>query len=334
MAKVHLAFGTERLTMPRGVAFILAFIAGSMVWLAMFYGGLWVLRSTDRLAPPPVSGTWCIDSRLAWLKDNPEWKNAELIAVGSSVTWRNLDFDVVSGSERGRVVNAAPCFLTVNQTRYLTAYLIDKAPQLKTVMMVVAPRDLDGCSRNPEAFFDRELTDDYLDRRISGLWLRFRNFRAKDVVLHALQADQRRPNMVYDPYGSGPLIRAVPDVGWPVQPERACFAELTRIADTLADKDIQFVLVTLPMMQGWSERYDPDQAIQQQFRADIDAALEPTAAVVVDGMTQWPLPTEAFTDPAHLQWPETAAFTRFVWTAAQQRGATLPPLKHVLRKSR
>lgn len=331
MSEAHMTLGAEQSVRPRGIRFIIAFIAGSVVWLAIFYGGLSALRSVDRLPPPPVSGTWCIDSRLAWMKEHPQWKEANLIAVGSSVTWRNLDFEVVSASNGSRLINAAPCFLTLNQTRYMTEYLVDRTPRLNTVMMVIAPRDLDGCSRNATAFFDRELVDQYLDGRASALWLRFRNFRAKDVLLHAWHADQRRPDMRYDRYGSGPLVRAEPDLGWPVQPESSCFPELARIAALLEARNIQFVVVTLPVMRGWSVRYDPEQASEHQFRAQVDAALASSKAIMVDGMTQWRLPTEAFADPAHLQWPETAAFTQFVWASAQKRGAQLPPLKSELQ---
>lgn len=334
MSKVHMPIVPPRRAISRGVIFILAFIAGGLVWLTVFYGGLWLLRRTDRLPPTPVSGTWCIDSRLAWLKDNPRWKQAELIAVGSSVTWRNLDFEVISAPDREKVVNAAPCYLTINQTRYLTSYLVEKAPDVKTVMMVVAPRDFDGCARNPDAFFDRELVDDYLNRRVSGMWLRFRNFRARDVLTYAVNAEQRRSDLVYDDHGSGPLTRQVPDIGWAVEPETACFAELTGMAQFLDSKNIQFVLVTLPLMRGWSERYDPEQSLAEELRLRIAAALEPTRAILVDGIAEWQLPTEAFADPAHLQWPQTAAFTEFVWNAAQKRGAQLPPLRQTTGQSK
>ncbi|MCK7472598.1 MAG: hypothetical protein MZV49_01510 [Rhodopseudomonas palustris] len=147
------------------------------------------------------------------------------------------------------------------------------------MMMVVAPRDFDGCARNPDAFFDRELVDDYLNRRVSGMWLRFRNFRARDVLTYAVNAEQRRSDLVYDDHGSGPLTRQVPDIGWAVEPETACFAELTGMAQFLDSKNIQFVLVTLPLMRGWSERYDPEQSLAEELRLRIAVALEPTRAI-------------------------------------------------------
>ena len=124
------------------------------------------------------------------------------------------------------------------------------------------------------------------------------------------------------------LTRAVPDTGYPFAPESRCYSELTRLATLLESRGIQFIGVTFPVMQGWAERYDRSGAIQAGFKSDIEAALVPTKAILVDGMTDWHVPDSAFVDPVHLQWPETAAFTRFVWNEARRKGADdLPPLK-------
>jgi hypothetical protein len=313
----------------RARVYLAAFVAGAILSVALFYAGLGILRAMDRLPPPPVSGTWCIDSRFAWLRENPNWKNASLIAVGSSATWRNLDFGVVrpEAQQRG-VVNAAPCFLTVNQTRYLTEFLVQRASSLETVMTVLAPRDFQGCSRNPTAFFDPDLVDQYIGGKVNKAWLRFRNFRLKDVFFHAIYADERRPQLQYDQFGSGPLTSEVPNTGYPFAPEPSCYSELTRLATLLGSRGVQFIVVTLPIMQGWARRYDQSGAIQARFKSAIESALSSTTAILVDGMAGWCVPDSAFADPVHLQWPETVAFTRFVWKEARRQGADdLPPLK-------
>ena len=308
--------------------YLAALAAGGVLSVGLFYATLGALRAMDRLPPPPVSGTWCIDSRFNWLRDNRGWKDAGLIAVGSSATWHNLDFSVIpsEAKERG-AVNAAPCFLTVNQTGYLTEFLVERASKPETVMVVLAPRDFQGCSRNPTAFFDPDLVDQFIDGKVYKAWLRFRNFRLKDVFFHAVYADERRLQMQYDQFGSGPLTNDEPDTGHPFKPEPRCYSELTRLATFLEARGIQFIAVTFPVMQGWAERHDRSGATQAGFKSAVESALAPTKAILVDGMTDWRVPDSAFTDPVHLQWPETAAFTRFVWKAARQRGADLPPLK-------
>lgn len=327
MPQFQLAQINEHPSQHRARAYLAAFVGATVLSVGLFYATLGVLRVTDRLPPPPISGTWCIDSRFTWLRDNPGWKNADLIAVGSSATLRNLNFGVVSSkAQERRVVNAAPCFLTVNQTRYLTEYLLPRALKVGTVMMVLAPRDFQGCSKNPTAFFDPGLVDQFLGGTVYRAWLRFRNFRLNDVFFHAVYAEERRPLLQFDEFGSSPLISNVTLTGQPFVPELGCYAELTRLATFLESRGTQFIAVTFPVMQGWAERHDKDGTTQANFKSAIESALAPTKAILVDG-TNWHMPNSAFADPVHLQWRETAAFTRFVWNEARRQGADLPPLK-------
>jgi hypothetical protein len=311
----------------RVLAYLAAFAIAAVLFVGAFYGALGLLNAIERLPPPPVSGTWCIDSRFAWLKHQPRWKQASLIAVGSSTTWRNLDFDVVSREMKQRgVVNAAPCFLTVNQIRYLVEYLLSRDSRPATVLTVLTPRDFDGCSRNRTEFFDPEVASRYLESHGYSWWLYFRNFRLKDVFFHAIYAGERRVQMTYDPFGSGPLVRETPDAGHPVKPESRCYAELTQLARLLDARGVQFIVVTFPVMQKWADRHDPNGATRLRFKFGIASALSQTKTILVDGMSHWHVPDSAFTDPVHLQWGETAAFTRFLWREAREGGADLPPL--------
>jgi hypothetical protein len=191
---------------------------------------------------------------------------------------------------------------------------------------VLTPRDFDGCSRNRTEFFDPEIASRYLENDGYSWWLYFRNFRLKDILFHALYADERRAQMNYDPFGSGPLTRDTPDAGYPVKPESRCYAELTQLARLLEARGVQFIVVTFPIMQKWAERHDANGTTRLHFKFGIVSALSQTKTILVDGMSNWSAPDSAFTDPVHLQWSETAAFTRFIWREARERGADLPPL--------
>ena len=88
-----------------------------LVASAGFAVGLRWLERQELAPPPPFVGTDCIDGKLAFLKD-AELDRAELVAVGSSVTMRNLDLAVFARS--GSVpLNAAPCYLYAGQTAFL-----------------------------------------------------------------------------------------------------------------------------------------------------------------------------------------------------------------------
>jgi hypothetical protein len=313
----------------RARAYLVTFLATAVGSVFLFYAGIAMLRVVDRLPPPPVSGTWCIDSRFAWLKNHPDWTTARLIAVGSSATWRNLDFAAIPASTRresGGVVNLAPCFLRLNQIRYMTEFFVDREPGPKIVLTVLAPRDLEGCSRIPTSFFDRDVGRRYIRGAANDWWLYFRNMRVASFFTHVINADERRPELEYDAFGSGPLTRAVPESGRAFAPEAGCYSELSRLARALEQKDIQLIVVTFPVMPSWADRFDAAGTTRAKFVAGIERALTGTKAIFVDGMSGWTAPDAAFTDPVHLQWPETAAFTRFVWAAARQRGAGLPAL--------
>jgi hypothetical protein len=93
---------------------------------------------------------------------------------------------------------------SVNQTRYLTEFLLDRASKPETVITVLAPRDFEGCSRNTTAFFDPDLVDQFIAGNTNNVWLRFRNFRLKDIFFHAIHADERRALMQYDEFGERP----------------------------------------------------------------------------------------------------------------------------------
>lgn len=319
----------QRMGRPHSRAsfYLVAFAAGSIISVSLLWCAITALSAFDRLPPPPVSGTWCIDSRFAWMKQTPQWRDAGIIAVGSSVTWRNLDFEVTSAETKDQgVFNFAPCFLTMNQTRYLTGYILDRAAAAKTVLTVLAPRDFEGCSRNRTAFFDPSIADRYIDRASSGWWLYFRNFRLNDILGHALYAQERRAILKFDPFGSGPLTNATPDTGRAFKPEPGCYPELTELAKSLDAKGIQFIVATFPVMRAWSDRHDAQGVIQTRFKLDIENALSGTKAILVDGVIGWRVPNSAFADPVHLQWSETADFTRFVWRSALQLGAKLSPI--------
>ena len=87
-----------------------------LAFLGLFLGGIGALAGLHMalahqalLPPPPLAATDCIDGKLALLREAP-LEDRTLIAVGSSVTWRNLDMGLLEQRLPGvRAYNAAPC---------------------------------------------------------------------------------------------------------------------------------------------------------------------------------------------------------------------------------
>ena len=59
-------------------------------------------------------------------------------------------------------MNAAPCYLYVNQTAYLTDFLLDNMPSVKSVLSVFSMRDFSACLTSPTAFFRPEDAESYV----------------------------------------------------------------------------------------------------------------------------------------------------------------------------
>jgi hypothetical protein len=305
------------------ITFILSFVA--------FYLVIGVLAFVDRLPAPPVSGTYCIDEKLVWLKDHRDKLQSGVIAVGSSVTMRDLDFSALPEETRrasGGTINAAPCFLQLSQTRFFANFLLDHQATTHTVLTIVAGIDFENCSTTPKAFFDYKIGKDFLYKYggIGVLWLYYRNFRPSSFLRDVQR--QRLPSDSFDAFGSAPLTKDGPDFQHPFmrphKPEAACFEELRGMANDLRRRGIQFIVVTFPTMPRWAEEHDPKGELRAAFLSNVRSAVSGTDAILVDATSHYTLPTDAFTDPAHLQWRETGRFTRFVWEQARQLGAKLP----------
>ncbi|WGF89266.1 hypothetical protein [Marinivivus vitaminiproducens] len=301
---------------------VLAVIGGFVVTLT-------ALAAVGRLPAPPVSGTWCIDAKLEWLRAHPELSASQVVAVGSSTTWRNINFSALPSSIReaaGGTLNAAPCFLRMNQTRFFANFLVERRPEIRTILSVVAPRDFEKCDEVPAAFFDRELAASYLDGAGTASWLYFRNFRPRSLATDAYMAPQRARELVFGRLGGGPLSSLQPQYGNPFYPDQACFDEIRQLALELEARKVKLVVASFATMPGWQERFDPAGAAVAAFSKNLRQALEGTAAVFIDGATEWKVSDAAFIDPVHLQAQHAGAFTQFIWDQATQAGAGLPPL--------
>ena len=166
------------MTDANAIRFNIAFILWCALFLVLGGACLAALSAMERLPAPPVTATNCIDEKFKFLHET-DIRNPGLIAVGSSVTWRNLDFSVFE-EHYGKDIeplNAAPCYLYVNQTAYLTDFLLDNMPSVKSVLSVFSMRDFSACSVSPTEFFRPEDAKSYVFDRDPSWHLYLKNFR-------------------------------------------------------------------------------------------------------------------------------------------------------------
>jgi hypothetical protein len=127
--------------------FITGFFAFVLLGIAGFSVTLPLLGRAGMLPPPPLTANACIDEKFKFLAEN-DLSDVDLIAVGSSVTWRNLDMAAFKKAGLAkRPLNAAPCYLHVSETVSYTAFLLKGIPTVRTVVSVMAPRDFDQCAK-------------------------------------------------------------------------------------------------------------------------------------------------------------------------------------------
>jgi hypothetical protein len=289
-------------------------------------GGLGLLGARGLLPAPPATATWCFNEKFAFLRDAP-LADRTLVAVGSSATWRNLDMALLERGLPGtRPINAAPCFLQMDQTAFLAEFLLARMPQARTVIAVLAPRDFESCSAADAAFFDPGLVGAYLDERMPGWLLHLVGFRPVWLAREVLRRQRLRAVAAArygdDAYGTSVMRERA--AYWPAPVlDAGCDAALTRLEALVAAHGARLVVATVPVMPAWSAAFDPDGTLVEGWVQRLRAALQRPETVLVDGRAlAWD--DGRFADPVHLLDPHHGAFTEILLAAIAARDAGAP----------
>ncbi|MFZ1415343.1 MAG: hypothetical protein WAS73_12305 [Defluviicoccus sp.] len=299
---------------PRRFNYALALWSGLLL-AACIVGGL-ILDRLHRLPAPPLTATNCIDEKLKFLFA-ADLEDVRLVAVGSSSTWRNLAFDDLARADpESRPINAAPCYLYMNQTAYFTGFLLNDMPRVATVVSLVTPRDFEDCRSEDTMFFDASTARDYVFAKNVPWHLYVTNLRptafAQDVIrLRRMRLDSSHPaTLKMDTYGSSPMQVGI---GWMPEPrfDDRCFAALAELEATAAGHGARLVVATVPTMPRWRQRFDPDGAIGARFRLRLRTALREPTSLLIDG-DEFAVTDDDFADPVHLLRDNVAEFSRFI----------------------
>ena len=115
-------------------------MASAALW-ALYLG----LHLSGNLPPPPLSNNFCVDEKLAFLRENPP-VDPTFVVIGSSVAWRNFDSSVVAREVPGaRPLNAGFCGMQVHESAFIAHWVVDRFPQVQEVLLIVSPRDYQTC---------------------------------------------------------------------------------------------------------------------------------------------------------------------------------------------
>jgi len=294
--------------------FGLFIVAGITLFWVMLCG----LRSVHSLPAPPLAATSCIDEKFKYLAERAI-DNVDFLAIGSSVTWRNLDLTpFVSTRIASDPLNAAPCYLNFHQTVFLGEFLLDHLKHVKTVMTIVAPRDFEQCSQGDGAFFDKDQAASYVFGHGSPFLIYATNFRPlpffKDVIAIARRrSDVTVPggSVVMGPYGSGPIEGHIDEaIDWPPPAvlDKECFRALTAFEQFLKARGIEFIVVRFPTRPSLRPKGDPQREIEDNFDRQLRESLDAETTMLVPGRSLLD-DRAAYFDNVHFSWHGAQAFS-------------------------
>jgi hypothetical protein len=256
--------------------------------------------------PPPMTNSLCVDQKMRMLKyTKPE---PTVMAVGSSVTWRNLDSPLLQEyfGPTERVINGGFCGTNVDETYYATDYYLTRYPTIRTVVSLMAQIDFKRCTGKDNPFFDTSSVDHYLDwplPEIAFYFLYFDPFSFGRNVMIFRKPGEFPP---MNKFGDLPMMRTGDlNADYPnyrIDPK--CLDSLHAFALHLKQRGVRFIAVLMPTSPRWRARNDPAGDETQELRSGFTKAMVGTSAITLDGYV-WGLDDRRFADAVHL-WSEHA----------------------------
>jgi hypothetical protein len=299
-------------------------VAGGAAWvlsalLTFYYVSVTVFP--ERLAPPALSRSVFLDDKLAFLRDRHE-AGPTLLAVGSSVTWRQLDGEPFAAAAGGpsAVLNGGTAYLQLSQTRFLTKFYQDHLKGVRTVMLLTGLPDFRNCTSEPVELLDERDGAAYaFDREPAGpLYVKY-FAPVRYLKAFATLPTARRPfvgDRYNDRYGSGPLLVPAAEVSGlrygAIEPDAACAAALEGLAQDLRRRGVSLVVVFAPVHPEHRRLFAASHAQLKALRAELEPALRANGGRVIDLDEDPRFSAPDFFDAFHLQWPAVRRLSRII----------------------
>jgi hypothetical protein len=272
------------------------------------------LVAAERAPAPPISSLVHIDEKLRFLREHSE-VDPTVLAVGSSVTWRQLagaKFENVAGGP-DRFVNGAVPHLQIHQTRALTKFYLQHYEDVRTVLVMVSLADFTDCTDEPRTLFPREDAARYAFGGWPSLYFQLRYFSPGRYVKTMMSLERRRTpftgDLYLDRYGSGPVELAEDvDLGLRYDAfdmDPACVDELKGLAQDMDERGLRLVLVFSPVHPKYRELHPDDVARLHEVAGRLEREAERLGnhLQVFDLVSAPAFDGDAFYDALHLQWP-------------------------------
>ena len=293
--------------------FVLGFFAIIALAVAGYCAALAALDRTGMLPPPPLTATACIDEKFKFLAER-DLVNVDLIAVGSSVTWRNLEMSAFEKAGLARQpINAAPCYLHVSEIVSYTAFLLEHMPNVRMVVSVMAPRDFAQCTAAREDFFSKALAAAYVFDGMPPLPIYLANAKVYKFLQNVPRIKRMRtdPNaefsMVMDDYGTAPLHRVGKWLPEPVLADK-CFDALAELERVVAAAGATLIVASFPLQPEWRALYDPTGTFIKTFEERVRTSLRLPSTAFIGG-SQTNSESLLHADAVHYTWDAAVKYS-------------------------
>jgi hypothetical protein len=308
---------------------IAAGFAAAFAGIASVFGAIGAVWP-DRLPPPAISRLAVIDEKLRFLRDRPEL-DPEILAVGSSITWRQL-----SGAEfeRGgsvRFLNAGMVKLKTHQTAAMAEFFLDRYRRVGDLVTLVSLPDFEDCSDDATVMFDPGDALRYAFDRWPESYFYLRYFDLHRYVRTAQTlAEKRVPltgELYIDDYGSGPIqISREIDLGLryaDIAPDAKCTAALIALVQKAAARDVDVTIVFSPVHPHYRTLYPGSVQAMEQLVAEVRSGASAYGAKVISLFDDPRFVAHDFYDAFHLQWDAVDDLSRVVADALQDRVSSI-----------
>jgi hypothetical protein len=326
-ARAYLKYHVEhtglvgKATRLSGTRYLVAVAAGGLAALIMLASSYGALHLAGYLPPPPLSNNVCVDEKLTFLRKHLP-KDPNLLVLGSSVAWRNIDSAAFARTVAGaRPINGGFCALQMNQSAFIAGWMIDHWPSIKTVLLIVSPLDYYRCQGTAQVFDPVDVNRFVFEGAAAwSFYLRYfdpvslvRNI--KQLASYREQARDLEVVRGYTEYGDGPLDTTRDRglfYGAVSKLDTTCFDTLRELATQFTQQGRKLVVIATPIHPEWKALYDPHGHARRQWWSQIAAALDGTGAGMWNADDANLLDARAFTDAVHLRWSAAGQFTEAI----------------------
>lgn len=280
------------------------------------------LLAPERMPAPAITRLVQLDEKLRFIRERPAL-DPTILAVGSSITWRQLDgraIDRVAGGKH-RFFNGGTGYLQIHQTRDLTLFYLDQFENTRVVLLMIGLPDFRDCSNEPADMLNHADAARYAFGQWPEPYFYFRYVSPQRYLRTAMtRADQLTPyegEHFLDSYGSSPI--QLPEGRMPglrygdIGNDPACVRELSDFVNELTGRGLQVVMVSPPVHPAYREQFPGEMAWLRRALQTFEAGVQDRDRFSLHVLTAEPGYDGAdFFDAFHLQWHAVQALSRRV----------------------